>query len=262
MLKIQKKQSSQRRKFNIRETFTPSNSLASKNVLPWQTAVGFGFLFLVGLVLLNMLYRGPEANYGKQCSEEENVHMFLSHVSLLSVLLFSLMCVTSMIIAQLIAARFKLPPFLLFFLLDKRLRHILSLVSVSFLLSTITQMLVSEGFSCFSVYVTLVLITCSILLSFAYFSRFFLFLKPWNVLTRIKGEIVSNIEAIQSRQIRTSVVERTAKVSPEESSSPSPQESKKRIDKIQIQVYRLVLVASIVILPRMLPVNCVPNSRV
>ncbi len=103
------------------------------------------------------------------------------------ILIYVVLCVTSMIILQTVAARYKFHPDMLSFLRDPVLYSILCIIIVTCMLGTVTQMWISDSLvPRYSLIVSTTLITMDLVLLVVYFARLFDIFRPDCVLNQVR----------------------------------------------------------------------------
>ncbi|GBG30947.1 Hypothetical Protein FCC1311_071682 [Hondaea fermentalgiana] len=136
-------------------------------------------------------------------ADQERTNNILSGMAVASALLFVVLCVSSMIILQLVAARYKFHPDMLSFLRDPILYGILSQILLACMLCTTAMINTSASYiPTRTIRVIMVLITLNLVLLIVYFVRLFFILQPDSILNNIQRRTLHHVADAVDRSAR------------------------------------------------------------
>jgi len=168
----------------------------------FRTSVPLIVLLLIGLSFDSprlMIDSGPLLH---SISQSE-ANAILSGLAVGSVLVFVVLCVTSMIVLQVASARYKFHPNLLSFLRDPVLYSILSLDLITCMVCTLAN--ISTGASSIprgSIATADILLSWNIMLIGVYFVRLYRVLRPETVLGKIRESVLAHLRSVATHHER------------------------------------------------------------
>lgn len=158
-------------------------------------------LYTVGCLVVGVLldqWNGSSAVPVSFTQFEADV--MISGLAVTSILLYVVLCVSSMIILQLVAARYKFHPDMLSFLRDPILYFILAQIMVSCMLTTMISIYIEEeAVPKRTIRFTIVLIMLNIVLLLVYYTRLFFVLQPDSILNNVQRRTLSHVRVAIGR---------------------------------------------------------------